>query len=136
MSKSKKKGYEVGYGRPPKDTQFRKGRSGNPKGRPKKRRDIVSTLERTLAEPFTYREGDQVREMPAEEGLMFAQVLKAMQGDQGAFNDVMKQAKRCRLILPRKKPGDGKPAGILVVPDPMTVEEWLGATDELGEKRS
>jgi len=29
--------YAVGYGRPPAWTQFRRGRSGNPKGRPKKR---------------------------------------------------------------------------------------------------
>jgi hypothetical protein len=27
--------YEVGYGKPPKDTRFTKGRSGNPNGRPK-----------------------------------------------------------------------------------------------------
>ena len=27
--------YEVGYGKPPKHTQFKKGQSGNPKGRPK-----------------------------------------------------------------------------------------------------
>jgi hypothetical protein len=27
--------YEVGYGKPPKNTQFQKGVSGNPKGRPK-----------------------------------------------------------------------------------------------------
>ena len=32
--------YEVGYGKPPKDTQFKKGSSGNPKGRPKKVRDF------------------------------------------------------------------------------------------------
>ena len=35
---AKKKDYEVGYGRPPKKSQFRKGQSGNPSGRPKKRR--------------------------------------------------------------------------------------------------
>ena len=28
---------EVGYGRPPKKTQFKQGQSGSPKGRPKKR---------------------------------------------------------------------------------------------------
>jgi hypothetical protein len=28
-------GYEVGYGKPPKDRQFRKGQSGNPSGRPR-----------------------------------------------------------------------------------------------------
>jgi hypothetical protein len=130
MSDSKKNGYDVGYGRPPKDTQFQKGSSGNPKGRPKKRRDIVSTLERTLAEPFTYREGEHVREMSAEEGILFTQIIKAMQGDQAAFNGVMKQAKRCGLILPRRRPGDRKPAGILIVPDPMTMDEWLGVADE------
>lgn len=27
--------YEVGYGKPPKSGQFKKGKSGNPKGRPK-----------------------------------------------------------------------------------------------------
>ena len=27
--------YEVGYGKPPIDTRFKSGRSGNPKGRPK-----------------------------------------------------------------------------------------------------
>lgn len=32
----KSKDYEVGYGKPPKDTRFKKGRSGNPAGRKKK----------------------------------------------------------------------------------------------------
>lgn len=30
--------YTVGYGRPPKQTQFKKGQSGNPRGRPRGRR--------------------------------------------------------------------------------------------------
>lgn len=31
--------YEVGYGKPPKHSQFKKGQSGNLNGRPKKRKD-------------------------------------------------------------------------------------------------
>ena len=36
--------YEVGYGKPPKNTQFRKGVSGNPRGRPKKSLDFDHEL--------------------------------------------------------------------------------------------
>jgi hypothetical protein len=37
MSKKKKSdSYEVGYGKPPENTRFQKGASGNPRGRPKK----------------------------------------------------------------------------------------------------
>jgi hypothetical protein len=36
MSDNSDKMYEVGYGKPPKTTRFKKGKSGNPSGRPKK----------------------------------------------------------------------------------------------------
>ena len=48
MSKSKqvvlRDNYEVGYGKPPKDSQFIKGQSGNPKGRPKGARSKTKAL--------------------------------------------------------------------------------------------
>ena len=33
-------GYAVGYGKPPKATQFKKGQSGNPKGRAKRHQQL------------------------------------------------------------------------------------------------
>lgn len=35
MSRKSDDEYEVGYGKPPQRTQFKKGQTGNPKGRPK-----------------------------------------------------------------------------------------------------
>jgi hypothetical protein len=40
----KKTGDEVGYGKPPKEKQFQKGVSGNPKGRPQKCRNFDEEL--------------------------------------------------------------------------------------------
>ncbi len=35
--------YEIGYGKPPKHTRFKKGQCGNPKGRPKGARNRLGT---------------------------------------------------------------------------------------------
>nr|WP_306265443.1 DUF5681 domain-containing protein [Pararhizobium sp. IMCC3301] len=47
--------YKVGYGCPPKHTRWNKGQSGNPKGRPKARSDIVQEAADILSEPVIAR---------------------------------------------------------------------------------
>jgi len=59
---AKKANYEIGYGKPPRATQFKKGRSWNPKGAKKKEQieDVRMMVEDVLAEPATLRDGDKV----------------------------------------------------------------------------
>lgn len=47
--------YEVGYKKPPRNTRFQKGRSGNPKGRPKGARGVDAVLKEIMNEKIAVK---------------------------------------------------------------------------------
>ena len=75
----------VGPGRPPKHSQFRKGQSGNPTGRPKGTLNIATVLERVLREKVVINENGQRRTITKFEAAFKQQVNKAVMGDTNAF---------------------------------------------------
>jgi hypothetical protein len=73
--------YKVGYSKPPKAKQFKKGRSGNPKGRPKGSLNLATDLTAELSEQITVREDGRSRRVSKQRALIKSLLAKALQGD-------------------------------------------------------
>jgi DNA-binding MurR/RpiR family transcriptional regulator len=86
--------YEVGYGKPPQHTQFKKGQSGNPKGRLKGTKNFRTDLREELDEPVTVREGEFVRTMSSQRAALKRLRAKALEGDQRALDRLLGLAER------------------------------------------
>jgi Family of unknown function (DUF5681) len=76
------RGIGVGPGRPPVETRFRPGRSGNPRGRPKRKRHLGAVVARALGERVAVEETDgRVRRISKLEATVRAIVDGAAKGD-------------------------------------------------------
>lgn len=84
MSKESKD-YEVGYGRPPKEYQFKPGTSGNYKGRPKKKSDFKSDLAEIIEKDVPVNINGQYVTMSTRKAVLQVLVAKALKGENTAL---------------------------------------------------
>jgi hypothetical protein len=74
--------YEVGYGKPPKHARFKKGQSGNPSGRKKKRESAIrAQLIELLTENIPIKEGGKRRNSPGIVVVVKQLLVQALKGD-------------------------------------------------------
>jgi hypothetical protein len=96
--------YEVGYGKPPAEHRFEKGRSGNPLGRPRKPKlkakpnsfgaqPANQYLLEEAYRPVLVREGEQTIELPAIQAVFRAMGVAAMKGNRFAQRTIAELVK-------------------------------------------
>ncbi len=79
----------VGYGKPPAHSRFKKGTSGNPRGRPKGRLDFATVLLKTLREKVVINENGRRTIITKLEASVKQLVNKAAAGDLRALSHLI-----------------------------------------------
>ena len=108
--------YAVGYGKPPVHTRFKKGQSGNPRGRPRGAKNNATLLKEALDQTVAINENGRRRHI-TKRGAMFTQLAnKAAQGDHRAIQTVLRESEK----LDRRNEGApeearAEPRGALVI---------------------
>ena len=81
--------YQVGYGKPPLDTRFQKGRSGNPNGRPRGRKNMSTLLNNALNGSVIVTENGRRKKITKREAIVTQLVNKSASADLKATQMVL-----------------------------------------------
>ena len=81
MSSDTQRDYEVGYGKPPRHTRFKPGRSGNPRGRPSGSKNLATVLSEALNEPVIVAEDGRRRKITKRQAIIKQLVNRSAKAD-------------------------------------------------------
>lgn len=95
--------YVIGYKRPPKSGQFTKGKTGNPKGRPKGSNNFITILEKELGQNISVNENGKKKTVTRLQAMVKRIVAGALQGDQKSLLtliEIMRRTGRFEQLEP------------------------------------
>lgn len=118
--------YNVGYGKPPKANQFRKGRTGNPRGKRKGEENTISAFRRHVLKRVKIKDGEKLRTISVAEAVILKNFDAAMRKDPIAMGNIFRLAEEAGEFVDRT---DAKQVGRpFAVPEKATtMEEFLAA---------
>jgi hypothetical protein len=121
------KEYDIGYGKPPEETRFPKGKSGNPKGRPKGSRNTYKLLEDLLAQKVTITQDGKPVRIPKKVAILLQAVNSAIKGDLKAISAIIPHM----LVSDAKNEALGRDTAELRKEDKELIKQFLkDHTDE------
>jgi hypothetical protein len=131
---------KVGYKHPPVKSQFRKGQSGNPRGRRKGQRNLGPVLVEVLGQTVTVIQGGKAQRMSKGEALIQILLTKAYNGDGRAIKAALYLTEKIGRIenAELKLGGLGRYEFMLVPGVAASAEEWqreIAARDQTAALR-
>lgn len=73
--------YKIGYGKPPENTKFKEGKSGNPKGRPKGSKNTYNLLNEILNQKLEVVENGKKIKISKKSAMLTQLINKGVKGD-------------------------------------------------------
>lgn len=98
---------DVGYGKPPKSSQFKPGESGNPKGRPRVIRTVAEDRQLVLNELVTLEINGRQRKLTRQTVILRTMSALAMKGDVRAARFIFDLDRRSQSADPSGAEPDG-----------------------------
>src|SRR5712671_6804320 len=80
---------QVGYRKPPRHSRFKKGQSGNPRGRPKGSQSAARLARRILNEKIVIKENGKRRTITRREAMLKQLANKGIMGDLRSIREVL-----------------------------------------------
>ena len=90
--------YLVGKWRPPVETRWKPGQSGNPKGRPRDRPNKKTVVRRVMDRKVKFLDGEAYRQIPLLEANLLTHAAKGAKGDVRSTSLVLKYADKAGLL--------------------------------------